>query len=88
MGMLYLDGKGVQRDYVQAYMWFRLAEVEPNLSFAGAHMTPEQILEAEGLAEEWKSRHAGALHPFGSNDNLHSPANCIVPATFKPEQRA
>jgi TPR repeat protein len=58
LGMLYLDGKGVQRDYVQAYMWFRLADVEANLSFAKAHMTPEQILEAERLAEEWKSRHA------------------------------
>jgi len=58
LGLLYLDGKGVQRDYVQAYMWFRLADVEPNLSFAKTPMTPEQILEAERLAEEWKSRHA------------------------------
>jgi uncharacterized protein len=58
LGMLYLDGKGVPRDYVQAYMWFRLAEVAPNLSFAKAHMTPEQILEAERLAEKWKSGHA------------------------------
>jgi hypothetical protein len=56
--MLYLDGKGVPRDYVQAYMWFRLAEVAPNLSFAKAHMTPEQILEAERRAEKWKSGHA------------------------------
>jgi len=70
LGMLYLDGEGVQRDYVQAYMWFRLADVEPNLTFAKAHMTPEQILEAERLAEEWKSRHAGALHPLSSNDNF------------------
>ncbi|PYU04330.1 MAG: hypothetical protein DMG34_10550 [Acidobacteria bacterium] len=58
LGILYLDGKGVQRDYVQAYMWFRLADVEANLSFAKAHMTPEQILEDERLAEEWKNRHA------------------------------
>jgi hypothetical protein len=40
-------------------MWFRLSggESNPNLSIAKAHMTPEQILEAERLVEEWKSRH-------------------------------
>ncbi len=58
LGMLYLDGHGVPKDYVQAYMWFRLADFEPNLSLAKVHMTPEQILEAERLVVEWKSRHA------------------------------
>jgi len=59
LGILYLDGHGVPKDYVQAYMWFRLSggESNPNLSIAKAHMTPEQILEAERLVEEWKSRH-------------------------------
>ncbi len=58
LGMLYLDGNGVPKDYVQAYMWFRLADFEsnPNLSLAKAHLTPEQILEAEQLVEAWKSR--------------------------------
>ena len=57
LGMLYVDGHGVPKDYVQAYMWFRLADFEsnPNLSFAKAHMTPEQVLEAEQLVEEWKN---------------------------------
>jgi len=57
LGMLYMDGRGVPQDYVQAYMWFRLAGFEPNLSLAKAHMTPEQILDAERLVEDWKSRH-------------------------------
>jgi hypothetical protein len=57
LGMLYMDGRGVPQDYVQAYMWFRLASLEPNLSLAKAHMTPEQILDAERLVEDWKSRH-------------------------------
>jgi uncharacterized protein len=57
LGMLYMDGRGVPQDYVQAYIWFRLAAVEPNLSLAKAHMTPEQILNAERLIEDWKSRH-------------------------------
>jgi TPR repeat protein len=60
LGMLYLDGHGVPKDYVQAYMWFRLADFKsnPNLSLAKAHLTPEQILEAEQLMETRKSRHA------------------------------
>jgi TPR repeat protein len=58
LGMLYLDGYGVPKDYVQAYMWFRLADFEPNpnLSLAKAHMTPEQVLEAEQLVEVWKNQ--------------------------------
>jgi TPR repeat protein len=65
LGMLYLDGHGVPKDYVQAYMWFRLADFEsnPNLSVAKAHLTSEQILEAEQLVEAWKSRH---IKPQGS----------------------
>jgi TPR repeat protein len=58
LGMLYLDGHGVPKDCVQAYMWFRLGHFEPNVSLAKIHMTPEQILEAERLVKEWKSRHA------------------------------
>jgi TPR repeat protein len=59
LGMLYLDGLGVPQDYVQAYMWFKLIDIEPNpnLWFAKAHMTPEQILDAERLVVEWKSQH-------------------------------
>lgn len=57
LGMLYMDGRGVPQDYVQAYIWFRLAGFEPNLSLAKAHMTSEQILDAERLVDDWKSRH-------------------------------
>jgi len=58
LGLLYLDGLGVPRDYVQAYLWFSLAgESNANLPFAKDHMTPEQVLEADRLVVEWKSRH-------------------------------
>jgi hypothetical protein len=40
-------------------MWFILAgESNPNLPIAKDHMTSEQILEAERLVVEWKSRYA------------------------------
>ena len=58
LGILYLYGRGVPQDYVQAYMWFRLADfrTSSNLPLTKAQMTPLQILEAEQLAAEWKSR--------------------------------
>jgi TPR repeat protein len=57
LGLLYLDGLGVPKDPVQAYVWFRLADSEVNLSDAKSQMNPGQILEGERLATEWKSRH-------------------------------
>ena len=57
LGLLYLQGLGVPKDYVQAYMWFKLANSETNLSNAKSQMNPAQILEAERMAAEWRSRH-------------------------------
>ena len=57
LGLLYMDGLGVPKDFVLAYMWFRLTNVEANLSYAKAQMTPAQILEAERMAAEWKIHH-------------------------------
>src|SRR6266566_31017 len=59
LGLLYMRGLGVPKDYAQAYMWFRLTNSETNLSYAKAQMTPTQVLEAEGMAAEWKSHHSG-----------------------------
>jgi len=52
-----MEGLGVPKDYVQAYMWFRLAHVETNLLYVKKQMTPAQVLEAERFAAEWKSQH-------------------------------
>lgn len=57
LGLLYMDGRGVRQDYVQAYMWFRLAGVDDNLSQAKTQMTSAQVLQAERMATEWKSKH-------------------------------
>jgi hypothetical protein len=57
LGLLYMDGLGVPKDYVQAYMWFSLTNFETNLSSAKGQMTPAQVLKAERMAAEWKSRH-------------------------------
>jgi TPR repeat protein len=64
LGMLYLGGRGVPKDYVLAYMWVKLSRPDsnPNLSDAAAHMTPEQIAEAERLAARWNAQHPQPNH--------------------------
>jgi uncharacterized protein len=57
LGLLYLNGNGVPKDYVQAYMWFKLTPDETNLCDAEAQMTAAQIAEAERMAAEWKGSH-------------------------------
>ena len=57
LGLLYEGGLGVPKDYVQAYMWLSLANNETNLAGIRSEMSAEQILEAERLTQEWRSRH-------------------------------
>ncbi len=66
LGRLYYDGHGVAQDYVQAHLWFTLAESQGYAGFPGnaysqsyrvlvtSRMTPAQRVEAQRLAREWK----------------------------------
>jgi hypothetical protein len=54
LGLLYREGFGVPKDYVQAYMWFSLSNAEENVAAVREEMNPQQILKAQQLAEEWK----------------------------------
>jgi TPR repeat protein len=57
LGLLYLEGLGVPRDYVQAYFWFSLNGFERNTADAKAHLSLAQIQEADRLAKGWKEQH-------------------------------
>jgi uncharacterized protein len=57
LGLLYLKGLGVPKDYVQAYMWFSLTGSQINLLYAKVEMSPAQVLEAERIAQQWRDRH-------------------------------
>jgi TPR repeat protein len=57
LGLLYLAGLGVLKDYVQAYLRFSLAEFETNVSYAKAQMTSAQVQEAMRMVAEWRSHH-------------------------------
>lgn len=69
LGMMHYRGEGVSKDNVLAYMWFDLAvsgshASEDNIKelavrgrdLLASLMTPEQIIEAQRLAKEWKSK--------------------------------
>ena len=62
LGICYSKGKGVETNYVQAYKWLALAaskdnqnsdDVRVNLSMVERFMTPEQIAEAQKLANDF-----------------------------------
>ena len=58
---MYILGRGVQKDYVQAHMWLNIAAVgipkwaELRESVEKL-MTRAQIAEAQRLAREWKPK--------------------------------
>ena len=74
LGDYYRKGRGVRRDYVQAYMWYSLATLdsEPrrtawvtvnravnNRDDIANAMTPDLIAEAKRLARAWKAKKWG-----------------------------
>jgi len=59
LATMYEDGRGVPRDYVQAYKWYTITAFEGDQTFIifrlriAENMTPAQIAEAQKLAHEW-----------------------------------
>ena len=67
---MYANGRGVPQDYVQAHMWFNLAEFHSSpgrvhdkaaqdRDAVAKRMTPTQIAEAQKLAREWRPKGSG-----------------------------
>jgi TPR repeat protein len=59
LGFRYERGQGVPRDYVLAHMWLSLAAAEgypcaDKCNDLASKMTPDQIVEAQRMAREWK----------------------------------
>jgi TPR repeat protein len=59
----YLNGWGVPKDYVLAYMWWNLAAAQGHENavkvrdLVAGVMTPADISEAQRLAREWLEEH-------------------------------
>jgi TPR repeat protein len=73
LGLLYMEGRGVPQDYVQAYFWFSLNGSGGNAAEAREHLSPVQIRGVERLIDEWKQQHrpspelAAALQTMEAN---------------------
>lgn len=69
LGVMYLNGEGIQISMVQAHKWLTLAaasgnergEAQKNLKIAETRMSAEQIKEAQRLAAEWLASHQDIL---------------------------
>jgi uncharacterized protein len=72
LGQYYLQGKGVPRDYLEAYKWFAMAAANERdqpwqrwsneeLDRLEHQMSPEQVIEAQRRAKEWHPAGASAL---------------------------
>jgi TPR repeat protein len=77
LGVMHLNGEGIQIDMVQAHKWLTLAaasdnereEAKKSLKTAEARMSEEQIKEAQRLAAEWR-----AAHPVAAKKALPAPS--------------
>ncbi len=62
LGVMYDNGYGVSQDYVQAHMWYNLAEAQGRTAAARNRgrvaklMTPAQIAEAQRRVGKWRPR--------------------------------
>jgi TPR repeat protein len=63
LGFRYARGQGIVQDWVQADKWFTIAAAAGNESamkdkkVIEVHMPPENIVEANTLAQEWLTKH-------------------------------
>jgi len=62
LGYMYANGLGVWRNTIQAYMWVTVSaaqgfeNAEKGQEFLEEKMTPNEITEAQRLAQEWKPK--------------------------------
>ena len=62
LAAMYVGGRGVPRDYVQALKWLELAATKGDKNALKSRddvankMTPAQIAEAQDLAREWMEK--------------------------------
>jgi Sel1 repeat len=70
LGLLYLEGNGVPKDIVQAYMWFKLdSPANINLLITKSRMTSDQIRIGDALVAKWKGRARGPANTSSEDPN-------------------
>jgi TPR repeat protein len=67
LAIMYYKGQGVPQDYVRAHMWFNLASASGDADsvelsdLLASQMTPQQVAEAQRLAQQWNANAQKAL---------------------------
>jgi uncharacterized protein len=67
LGIGYAEGRGISRDYAQAYLWFNLAasrakdaktrdDATHNRDFTAKRLNSAELAEAQRMASEWKPK--------------------------------
>ncbi len=63
LGMMYVAGNGVPQNYILAHMWLNLTAaqgtekaIKDRNTLGEKLMTPDQLVEAQRLAREWKAK--------------------------------
>lgn len=85
LGVMHLNGEGIQIDMVQAHKWLTLAAASDdekeaalkNLQIAEIRMSGEQVKEAKRQAAEWLAQHKSAA-------KYSAPARAVT----RPDQRS
>ena len=68
LGNIFAGGSGMPKDNVRAYMWYDITAshsgddwlrhiAASNRDAVAARMNPDEVSEARGLAEDWRTRH-------------------------------
>jgi len=52
-----MEGLGVPRDYVQAYLWLSLFSPDAADDDAKTHLSTAQVEQADELVKKWKEQH-------------------------------
>jgi len=79
LSYMYRDGR-LPEDNVQAYMWFAIVGGDGDMKRVARHMTKEQILQAQRMAEDWSQQHT--LQRPASENNC-----CKIPIALKIPSR-
>lgn len=81
LGLLYSTGQGVELDYIVAHKWFNLAAMRGvrrarvDRAELARDMSPWEIAEAQRLAREWQTDHAGCAPNPQVNGKANGGAN-------------
>jgi TPR repeat protein len=81
LGIMYDEGRGVQKNKIQAYKWFNIAYKKGNseasfgMESLKEEMTVAEIKEAQGLATQWMKDRKSSEKEAAGNSTMGTSKN-------------